>query len=161
MVPQRARSAYFRSLIEMIERERGSLCEVCGIGTRCAGAALSRCLACLKARVDAHRRDREARAASAGVAMPGNTNTNTNTKAKACAACKTVKPLTAFARHARSRGGHCDDCRDCANARAAAALLIERIASSSPARIQVCADEPPCPGALRITHGQRSTRAAC
>jgi hypothetical protein len=52
--------------------------------------------ACLKADVEADRRDREARAACAGVLMPG------NTKTKACATCKTVKPLTEFARHARS-----------------------------------------------------------
>ena len=36
---------------------------------------------------------------------------------KTCMACTTAHPLTAFARRARSRDGHCHDCRDCANAR--------------------------------------------
>ena len=46
-----------------IEQERGKLCQRCGINTRAAGGALSRCLVCLKADVEADRRDREARAA--------------------------------------------------------------------------------------------------
>jgi hypothetical protein len=51
------------------------------------GGAPSRWLVCLKAEVEAGRRDREARPACAGVPMPG------NTKAKTSATCKTAKPL--------------------------------------------------------------------
>jgi hypothetical protein len=100
--------AYFKPIIE---QERARLCEACGISARAAGGRLSHCLTCLQARVDTERRERPEREVRAAHLHPTAVE-----RSKACRACKVVKPMTAFHRHARATDGHRHDCRDCAKA---------------------------------------------
>ena len=84
-------------------------CATCRINPRACSGALSRCIGCLKASVDAERRERATRAARS--------HPPAAERSKACRICKVIKPLTAFHRHARVQDGHHHDCRDCAKAR--------------------------------------------
>jgi hypothetical protein len=96
-------------------------CAICGTKPRIG--SLSRCLPCIRKAADencaysirSRQQERERKEAAKKRKPKLAAQSRSASPRKACRSCGKTKSLDAFARHARSRDGHCHACRVCAS----------------------------------------------